>query len=112
MFVINLDREVYTAVLRGFVFVVALIVISSICNGYALSVLWGWFLVPVFHLPQLSIPTAIGIALVIGYLTKQETHDSRDDKRSFGEVISRATVMSILKPRIALLFGWVVHLFM
>lgn len=100
------------AILGGFVLVVALIVISSICNGYALSVLWGWFIVPIFHLPQLSIPTAIGIALVIGYLTKQETHDSKDDDRSFGEIMTRATVLSILKPAIALLFGWIVHLFM
>lgn len=99
------------AILGGFVLVVALMVVSAICNGYALSVLWGWFIVPVFNLPQLSIPVAIGVALVVGYLTKQETNSSDTEDKSFGELMAKGFAISIAKPAVALLFGWVVHFF-
>jgi hypothetical protein len=100
------------AVLGGTVLVVIAIVLSAVFNGYALSVLWGWFVVPTFNLPQLSIAAAIGIAMVVGYLTKQEITDPKDEDRSFTEKMVRATIFAIVKPGFALLFGWVVHLFM
>ena len=41
----------------------------------ALSVLWGWFLVPVFNLPPPSVAQAIGIALVVTYRTNHQKLD-------------------------------------
>jgi hypothetical protein len=97
----------------GFVGVVILIAVSSIFNGYALSVMWGWFMVPVFQLPQLTVAPAIGIALVVGYLTKQYDDNSSDDKdKSFGYVLFKSTVIAFVRPLFALLFGYIVHLFM
>lgn len=40
----------------------------TILSGYVLSVLWGWFIVPTFGLPLLTIPVAIGVMLVVAYL--------------------------------------------
>ena len=100
------------AVLGGAVGAIALMAFSAIFNGYTLSVLWGWFIVPIFHLPQLSIVAAIGISLVIGYLTHQVINDPDDKEKSFGEKIGFAVVYAVLKPGFALLIGWVVHLFM
>ncbi len=99
------------AVLGGIVGVGILMVGSSIFNGYALSVLWGWFVVPVFGAPALGIVPAIGIAMVVSYLTYQ-THDCKKEEKSFGKTIAEGTVIAILKPSFALLFGWIVHLFM
>lgn len=100
------------AFLGGVVGLIVLMAFSAVFSGYALSVLWGWFIVPIFHLPQLSITAAIGISLVIGYLTHQIINDPKDSDRSFAEKIGVATAYSILKPGSALLIGWVVHLFM
>lgn len=99
------------AVLGAIVGIPVLIALGSIFNGYALKVLWGWFIVPIFHLPQLSIPSAIGIALVVGYLTKQ-TNDCEEKERSGGEKFSRAVLEAILRPSLALLVGWIVQKFM
>lgn len=99
------------AVLGGIVGVVFLMVFSYIFNGYALSVLWGWFVVPTFGAPALGLVPAIGVAIVVGYLTHQ-THDCKKEEKSFGEKIAEGTVMAILKPSFALFFGWIVHLFM
>lgn len=100
------------AVLGGFVYLLFLIVASSIFNGYALSVLWGWFVVPTFGVPQLSVVSAIGIALIVSYMTHQITDDKKGEKGNFGETMAQATANAITKPLFALLFGYIVHLFM
>jgi hypothetical protein len=90
---------------------VGLIAGSAILKGFVLTILWGWFVVPIFHLPQLTIAPAIGIALVIGYLTKEQ-QSSTDSTKSAGDKFGEAAVYAIVHPLIVLLFGWAVHLFM
>lgn len=99
------------AVLGGIVGVGILMVFSSIFNGYALSVLWGWFVVPTFGAPALGVVPAIGVAMVVSYLTYQ-MHDCKKEETSFGETIAKGTAVAILKPSFALFFGWIVHMFM
>jgi len=85
---------------------IALIVVSATMNGWALSILWGWFLVPAFGLPEISIPVAIGVALIVGYLTHQQQDTSSED--GLGEVMVRSAFMAFGKPLLTLLFGWIV----
>ena len=99
------------AVLGGIVGAGFLMVFSSIFTGYTLSVLWGWFVVPTFGAPALHIVPAIGVAIVVSYLTYQ-THNCQKEKKSFGETIVEETVMAVLRPSYVLFFGWIVHLFM
>ncbi len=100
------------AVFGGIIGISLLIALSSIFNGYTLSILWEWFIVPVFGLPQLSVAPAIGIALVIGYLTHQSNPDVEEKERETSEKVARVIATSIVRPLFVLLFGWVVHLFM
>ncbi len=101
------------AILGKFVSVLALLVFSSIFNGYALSILWGWFMVPVFHLPQLSLVPAIGISMVVGYLTQQSPEaKKKNDEVSTGMIILNGVLWAVFKPSFALLFGSIVHSFM
>lgn len=86
-------------------------VFGTIINGYVLSVLWMWFIVPTFDAPALGIVSAIGVAIVASYLTYQ-THGHEKDKRSLSDLIKEGAEMVLLKPSIALSFGWVAHLFM
>lgn len=99
------------AVFGGFVGVVILMVFSAICNGYALSILWGWFVVPVFGLPQLTVVSAIGIAMIVSYLTREIDGEKNKDK-GFGAKMLEGTIVAVLKPSFALLFGYIVHSFM
>lgn len=95
----------------GVVAFIGIWALSSIWSGYVLSVLWGWFIVPTFHLPPLSVVTAIGIAIVVSYLTHQIDRDD-DKKREWSETFTKMIGWGIIKPLIALCFGWIVHLFM
>lgn len=74
-------------------------------RGYVLAILWGWFAVPAFGLPALSVPMAIGLAMVAGGFTGQ--------KRSIDEVTDpekkwMTRVAPFLSPLMALGIGWIV----
>jgi hypothetical protein len=86
--------------------------IGSLWSGYVLTVLWMWFVVPTFHLPPLSVAAAIGLAIVIGYLTHQIDMNSQNKEESWDERFSKAAAYATIKPAFALFFGWIVHLFM
>ena len=88
---------------------------SSIFNGYALSVLWGWFVVPTFGVPALGIVPSIGIATVVGQLTTHQMNEHKkkdDDDRRLGKKIANFFLIALEKPAFALFFGYIVHLFM
>lgn len=89
-----------------------LFALASIVNGYVLSVLWKWFIVPVFGVTPISIPVAIGIALVVSFLTHKTSY-TRNEKDKKSDLPTPASFGSIfLFPTFALLFGWIVQMFM
>lgn len=83
----------------------------AIWNGYALSVLWSWFVVPTFEVRPLSVPAAIGIAAVVGYLTHQ-VDDYTDKEKTRSQRFLEAIIIGLARPAFALAFGWVVYQFM
>lgn len=94
--------------MRNFVGVPVLLVLSLVLDGYVIQVLWGWFIVPVFHVAGLSIPSAIGIALVVGYLKQQQTKNATEKEVNAG----KAFALSLHRPSVVLVFGWIVQKFM
>jgi hypothetical protein len=84
--------------------VFASIALLVILRGFALSVLWGWFLTPL-GLPEIGLAHAIGIALVVAMLTSRQS-DSEDKEKAFERLFQ-----GFLVPLIALLFGWIIHAF-
>jgi hypothetical protein len=79
--------------------------VSAIWGGFVLSILWAWFVVPVFHAPALRIPYAIGLAIVCHLLTQRTRHP--DDEPETLHV----AIASFVVPATLLLFGWVVTWF-
>lgn len=77
----------------------ATIPFAGILNGWVVSILWGWFVGPQFHLPSVGIAEAGGISLVISMLTYQDT--PRDKDREWWEPLARM----FMKPFFGLLFG-------
>ncbi len=87
------------------------IFLASLFNGYALSILWGWFIVPTFKLPVLGVVPAIGVAMVIGHLTRQP-QKNEDKNKKFVQVFTEGILTSLFNSAFIILFGWIVHLFM
>lgn len=87
---------------------VALLAFGVMWEGAVLSVLWGWFVVPLFGLPPLSLPFAIGLALVVGLLTAHKTgNESTDPDKKWAPLVTM-----VARPGAALLVGWIVTKFL
>lgn len=82
--------------------------IAACWNGFVLSVLWGWFIVPVFQAPTLRIPYAIGLAIVVSMLTHQIDW-KRAAEDDYPEVVK--LLGGSLVALFALGYGWIVRLF-
>lgn len=93
-----------------FVGMFGLLAIGAIWNGSALTVLWGWFIVPTFSLPALTLAPAIGVALVVNFLTHQAKSEPKGEDKT--EQLLKSIVHMALKPAMALAIGWVVKQWM
>jgi len=85
------------------------VVAVAIVNGWAVSILWGWFLVPL-GLPQISIPHAMGLVVLITMLFYHRNNNNNDDENKYkvvGEIIGFTA-----RPFFALLFGFIIKQFM
>lgn len=72
--------------------------------------LWSWFVVPTFRLPELSIAVAIGLSLIVGMFKGYSNPEKTEDE----DVYVRITrvIMLFVGPLIVLFLGWIVTLFM
>lgn len=107
-------------------FVLSLVAVS-IFNGYVLTVLWGWFVVPTFpNIPALTLVPAIGIAGILRLMTgqyKPGSTESGDEKKLTEEerwaLIKKGwvkwadvTFQMFAATGMSLFFGWILHFFM
>jgi len=91
------------AILFVIILLVGVIAVSSIWSGYVFSILWAWFIVPLFGLPALSVAAAIGVTLVVRFLTHQ---------RQPGMPSGQTWASIAIVPLVFLAIGWVVKGFM
>ncbi len=94
-----------------FIVVLALIVACALWGGFAASVLWGWFVVPL-GVPEVSVLHAMGLTLALralaGFSGKPQPAKHEDKMvalRKLGDVLAWAAVA----PGAALAIGWVVR---
>lgn len=69
--------------------------------GWAIALLWSWFLVPL-GVPEISIPAACGVVLLVG-LFKEVKASAKGEKDWQGQLSAVC-----LKPIIAVVFGWII----
>jgi len=83
--------------------------VTSLYRGFVLSLCWVWFVVP-FGTPAISIAHAMGISLVVGFLTsKSGKKPDTDDE--FAEVLMRGLVQSTLFTTIVWPIAWAISWF-
>jgi len=86
----------------------ALSVAEYFLDAYVLTVLWSWFIVTTFHLPELTIYAAMGVALVVNYLTKQSDLAPKEIE----DKVFKEHVFGFIKPLLGLLIGWSIKICM
>ena len=98
------------ATIIGFVVLVAVMAVyGCFVQGFVISHLWDWFIVPTFGLKPLLIREALGLGLVTSYLTYQIQSKPKSPK---GEIWDTTpdVLTTLLHPWMALLIGWIVHI--
>lgn len=79
-----------------------IVTIAAFCfDGFALATMWQWFIVPMLGLPTISIASAIGVGIMLGFV--------RGHRLSDGE--GKALTFSLLRPWVMLLIAWLVRFF-
>lgn len=86
-------------------------IVGPIWSGYVLSILWSWFVVPSLHVPTISVPVAIGFALVVRFLAPSSSSSESKEDKTFAEHVGTVLGTSLLYPAAGLAFGAVVHMF-
>jgi len=100
----------YLAVVGAVAAFLLLIALEVVLSGYAISVLWVWFVVDTFNVAALSIPQCIGLALLVSYMTKQ--YQNTETASNAVEAFGKALFLMLAKAGLALSIGWVATLFM
>ena len=91
----------------AFIAIVVISIIMAITHGWALSITWGWLIVPLFGLPVLNIPQAIGVMFIVSFVAKNTV----DVNQSYTELLSSAIGRAIIHPPLLVLSCWVVTKF-
>lgn len=88
-----------------------------ILSGYTLSTLWGWFVVPLFSLPALTIPYAIGLMIVVTFVFHKKQDSDSDEvsklvsTEDYTKFLIDKIVYVLVFNAMTLGIGWVVTKF-
>lgn len=89
--------------------ILPMFIVEPLLQGWALRKLWAWFVVTKFNLPVLSIPEAIGLALVVSYLTHQTINcQKEEDDNGLASKLAKSCGTVIFKPVFAVAFGAII----
>ena len=84
-----------------------LIMPNLFIKGIVVVQLWKWFIMPIFEVPLLSIPAAIGLTIFTGYVTSRPVR--LPDKREASEQASSLLMMTFFYPCVVMAIAWAVH---
>ncbi len=98
-----LDKEFKMKILAFIAFIIISLPLVAL-NGWALHILWGWFIVPVFALPMLEVPQAIGISVVVSFLTVTIKPMDNDDE--YYPTLIKGVLTGFFKPLVFLATGF------
>lgn len=93
------------------ILLIAMVPLGTVLSGYVLTVMWSWFVVPLFKASLLSIPAGIGLSVTAKMLCSYPTQSKTEDE-GVGTAFAKAAGASFLAPLIVLLMGWIVKGFL
>ena len=103
------DEEKFWTLLN-FILWIVLLAPAIIVWGWAFSLLWLWFTVPIAGLPALTIAQAAGLRLTLIIATSSVWH--REDTRTQKEKFRDSILASFVMPLLILGVAWIITLFL
>ncbi len=93
--------------LLGGAFLVGLISALVLFEALVLIQLWGWFIVPFFHLSSLNYPLAIGLCAIFTLMSPMPLAPKEQKHEGMSVIL-----VSICRIGLLWLIGYIAHLFM
>lgn len=87
-------------------FIGGMLLYGTFVGAFVLSVLWGWFVTPLFGIPVPPLPMMAGLSTIVHYVTNHGTTTYEDHKTNWGSNLT----IGLLAPWIVLFVGWLIHL--
>jgi hypothetical protein len=86
---------------------ITVFLIEATVNGYVLVTLWKWFMVPTFKLAPLTTAQALGLALLISFLTRQDMSNIKktDEDRDLTTILFTSLIKTLMWAGLTLLIG-------
>lgn len=107
-----MDKNNDVSTCLGIIFsLVVLIVGGTLMNGWALSTIWNWFMVPIFTLPALTLWQAMGVSMVFELFTgtnRAKKNSSDTSGKTYTEVLVESLALVILVPLASVVVAWIV----
>lgn len=85
--------------------------LGAVLNGWALSLMWAWFIIPVFSLPSISIGQAIGIGMIASFVTWQQQAEDKTKDEDALVTFFRCVFLIIFRPLITVGIAYLVKQF-
>ena len=84
-------------------------ILAGIVRAIVIASLWGWFIAPAFHLPEMPLITAYAVSMLVGLFANYDTSGERFKGKELGEIMSTVFATAVLSPLMTLGLGWVLH---
>ncbi len=81
-------------------------VVMGLFNGLVISILWRWFVVPVFHLPTFTVLQAWGLAIFLQFVS-HKVDTKTDADASLTENMLKHSFSFTVTALVSLGVGWV-----
>jgi hypothetical protein len=104
-----MDNDKILGCLGAITLGIAAQVLGALLNGWVLSILWGWFFVPLGIQP-IRVIHAIGIGTTVSLLTSSAPRGK--DEREAKEKMASSIAFLFVVPLVCIVIGWIVHSFM
>ena len=90
----------------GTAFLIAMVAWLPIAalNAWALQKIWNWYLPIIFGVPELTFAGAVGVSLVIGFLTA--TPPNPKSEESALDRLGRSITFTVFKPLFGVFAAW------
>lgn len=93
----------------GCAFLIPVIVLAQILRAWAITKLWAWFITPTWHMDPPTYGVALGIAVLVGMLTKEDGDSPRDPNKTARQAMVSIYCRLLLNAPLAVGMGWIVR---
>jgi hypothetical protein len=76
-------------------------------RAYLITIVWGWYVVPAFHIPAPSIYFLVGLTATLHLCLPLQRVPKNKDENPISTVIDGALLYGLLFPSTILFFAWI-----